>query len=57
MGQLEMARAYFSFAKNVLLWNFNLKPRTIHEDATVMNYIYTMECDKNIRIQPRRIRE
>jgi uncharacterized protein (TIGR02231 family) len=42
--------------KGILRWDLDLKPRTVDEDATVVKYTYTMEYDKNMRIQPRRTR-
>jgi uncharacterized protein (TIGR02231 family) len=40
--------------KGILRWDLNLKPNTVDEDATVVKYTYTMEYDRNMRIQPRR---
>jgi uncharacterized protein (TIGR02231 family) len=43
--------------KGILRWDLDLKPRTVDEDATIVKYTYTMEYDKNMRIQPRRTRQ
>ena len=40
--------------KGILRWDLNLKPNTVGESATVVKYTYTMEYDRNMRIQPRR---
>jgi len=39
--------------KGILRWDLDLKPNTVDEDATVVKYTYTMEYDRNMRIQHR----
>jgi uncharacterized protein (TIGR02231 family) len=40
--------------KGILRWGLNLPPNTLDEGATVVNYSFTMEYDKNMQIQTRR---
>ena len=40
--------------KGILRWDLNLPPNTLDEGATVVNYSFTMEYDKNMRIQTSR---
>ncbi|MHC4242055.1 MAG: DUF4139 domain-containing protein, partial [Planctomycetota bacterium] len=40
--------------KGILRWDLNLSPNTVDESATVVNYSFTMEYDKNMQIQARR---
>ncbi|NIP25485.1 MAG: mucoidy inhibitor MuiA family protein [Phycisphaerae bacterium] len=40
--------------KGILRWDLNLQPNTVDEDATIVKYSFTMEYDKNMRIQARR---
>ena len=40
--------------KSILRWDLNLKPNTVGENAAVVKYTYTMEYDRNMKIQPRR---
>ncbi|HIJ52005.1 MAG TPA: mucoidy inhibitor MuiA family protein [Planctomycetes bacterium] len=40
--------------KGILRWDLNVPPNTVDEDATVVQYSFTMEYDKNMQIQPRR---
>jgi uncharacterized protein (TIGR02231 family) len=40
--------------KGILRWDLHLKPNTVDESATVVEYTYTMEYDRNMQIQPRR---
>ncbi|MBW8040834.1 MAG: mucoidy inhibitor MuiA family protein [Planctomycetes bacterium] len=40
--------------KGILRWDLNLPPNTLDESATVVKYSFTMEYDKNMRIQARR---
>jgi uncharacterized protein (TIGR02231 family) len=40
--------------KGILRWGLNLPPNTLDESATVVNYSFTMEYDKNMQIQTRR---
>ena len=39
--------------KGILRWDINLEPNSIDQNATVVNYSFTMEYDKNMQIQPR----
>jgi len=40
--------------KGILRWDLNLPPNTVDENATVVKYSFTMEYDRNMRIQARR---
>ena len=40
--------------KGILRWGLNLPPNTLDESATVVNFSFTMEYDKNMQIQARR---
>lgn len=40
--------------KGILRWDLQLKPNTVDQQATVVEYSYTMEYDRNMQIQPRR---
>ncbi|MHC4736828.1 MAG: DUF4139 domain-containing protein, partial [Planctomycetota bacterium] len=40
--------------KGILRWDLNLTPNTVDESATVVNYSFTMEYDKNMQIRARR---
>jgi uncharacterized protein (TIGR02231 family) len=40
--------------KGILRWDLNLQPNTVDEDATIVKYSFTMEYDKNMKIQARR---
>jgi len=40
--------------KGILRWGLNLPPNTLDEGATVVNYSFTMEYDKNMQIQTSR---
>jgi hypothetical protein len=40
--------------KGILRWDLNLPPNTLDESATVVNYSFTMEYDKNMQIQTSR---
>ena len=40
--------------KGILRWDMNLEPDSFDQKATVVNYSFTMEYDKNMQIQPRR---
>ena len=40
--------------KGILRWDLNLPPNTIDEDATIVKYSFSMEYDKNMRIQASR---
>jgi len=40
--------------KGILRWDLNLPPNTLDEGATIVNYSFTMEYDKNMQIQTRR---
>ena len=40
--------------KGILRWDMNLAPNSVDQNATIVKYIYTMEYDKNMQIQPRR---
>lgn len=39
--------------KGILRWDMNLKPNSADQNATVVNYSFTMEYDKNMQIRPR----
>ncbi len=39
--------------KGILRWDLKLAPNTVEIDATVVKYNFTMEYDRNMRIQPR----
>ena len=39
--------------KGVLRWDLTLAPETINDEATVVEYSYTMEYDRNMQIVPR----
>ena len=47
----EYART--SKKKGILRWDLDLEANSVEQDATVVKYSYTMEYDKNMRIQPR----
>nr|MBC8481940.1 DUF4139 domain-containing protein [Planctomycetota bacterium] len=38
--------------KGILRWDMDLAPKSIDKDATIVNYSFTMEYDKNMQIQP-----
>lgn len=40
--------------KGILRWDLKLTPNTVDQDATIVKYSFTMEYDRNMRIQPRR---
>jgi len=40
--------------KGILRWDMNLKPNSVDQNTTVVNYSFTMEYDRNMQIQPRR---
>ena len=40
--------------KGILRWDMNLKANSVDQNATVVNYSFTMEYDKNMQIRPRR---
>jgi uncharacterized protein (TIGR02231 family) len=40
--------------KGILRWDLKLAPNTVDQDATIVKYSFTMEYDRNMRIQPRR---
>ena len=40
--------------KGILRWDMNLQPNTVDEGATIVKYSFTMEYDKNMRIQASR---
>ncbi len=40
--------------KGILRWDMNLKPNSVDQNATVVNYSFTMEYDKNMQIRPGR---
>ncbi len=40
--------------KGILRWDMNLKPNSVDQNATVVNYSFTMEYDKNMQIRPSR---
>ncbi len=40
--------------KGILRWDLNLKPNSVDQNATVVNYSFTMEYDKNMQIRPSR---
>lgn len=40
--------------KGILRWDLELGPDTIDQDATIVQYSFTMEYDRNMQIQPRR---
>jgi len=54
--QLSKDNEYLRTArkKGILRWDLNLQPNTLDESATVVNYSFTMEYDKNMQIQARR---
>lgn len=54
--QLSKDNEYLRTArkKGILRWDLNLPPNTLDESATVVNYSFTMEYDKNMQIQARR---
>ncbi len=54
--QLSKDNEYLRTArkKGILRWDLNLPPNTLDESATVVNYSFTMEYDKNMQIQTRR---
>lgn len=39
--------------KGILRWDLNLAPNTVEVNATIVKYSFTMEYDRNMRIQPR----
>ena len=39
--------------KGILRWVLNLKANSVDKDATIVKYSFTMEYDRNMRIQPR----
>ncbi len=40
--------------KGILRWDMNLKPNSVDQNATVVNYSFTMEYDRNMQIRPSR---
>ena len=40
--------------KGILRWDLKLAPNAVDQDATVVKYIFTMEYDRNMQIEPRR---
>jgi len=38
--------------KGILRWDLHLEPNTVDRKATVVEYSYTMEYDRNMQIQP-----
>jgi uncharacterized protein (TIGR02231 family) len=40
--------------KGILRWDMNLQPNTVDEGSTIVKYSFTMEYDKNMRIQASR---
>ena len=40
--------------KGILRWDMNLKPNSVYQNATIVNYSFTMEYDKNMQIRPSR---
>ncbi|MHC4325273.1 MAG: mucoidy inhibitor MuiA family protein, partial [Planctomycetota bacterium] len=40
--------------KGILRWDLKLAPNTVEKDATIVQYSFTMEYDRNMQIQPRR---
>ena len=41
--------------KGILRWDMKLAPNTVDRIATVVKYSFTMEYDRNMQIQPRRL--
>ena len=41
--------------KGILRWDLNLSANTVDQSATVVKYSFTMEYDKSVQIQPRRL--
>jgi len=40
--------------KGLLRWELELGPKTFEQNATIVKYVYTMEYDRNMQIQPKR---
>jgi len=38
--------------KGILRWDMKLSQNTVEKDATIVNYSFTMEYDRNMQIQP-----
>ena len=53
--QLNKNNEYLRKSRNkgILRWDLELKPNTVDHDVTIVKYNYTMEYDRNMKIQPR----